>query len=87
MSANSRMRANLDTTTGFVKIIAQKSNNKILGAHIISPNAGELIQELALGIQYGASSEDIARTSHAHPGLSEALKEACLAVHAKPINA
>lgn len=86
MSANSWMRANIDETSGIVKVIVDKKTNKILGGHIVAPNAGELIQELVLGIQYGASSEDIAWVSHAHPGMSEAVKEACMAAHFKAIN-
>jgi dihydrolipoamide dehydrogenase len=83
--ANSRARANGDTS-GFVKILADKKTDQILGAHIIGANAGELIQEIVLGMEFKAASEDIARTSHAHPGLSEAVKEAALATFFKPIN-
>jgi dihydrolipoamide dehydrogenase len=83
--ANSRARANGDTD-GFVKIIACKKTDRILGAHIIGANAGELIQELVLGMEYKASAEDIARTSHGHPGLSEAVKEAALATFFKPLH-
>ncbi|RDB16494.1 Dihydrolipoyl dehydrogenase, mitochondrial [Hypsizygus marmoreus] len=84
-SANSRAKTNLDTD-GFVKIIAEKETDKILGVHIIGPNAGEMIAEGVLAIEYGASSEDIARTSHAHPTLSEAFKEAAMAAFSKPIH-
>jgi dihydrolipoamide dehydrogenase len=83
--ANSRARANGETE-GFVKIIACKNTDRILGAHIISPSAGELIQELVVGIEYKAASEDIARISHGHPGLSEAVKEAALATFFKPLH-
>jgi len=83
--ANSRARTNGDTN-GFVKILADKKTDQILGAHIIGANAGELIQEIVLGMEFKAASEDIARTSHAHPGLSEAVKEAALATFFKPIN-
>jgi len=83
--ANSRARANNDTE-GLVKILTDAKTDKILGAHIIGPNAGELISELVLGMEYGAASEDIARTCHAHPTLSEAVKEACLAAHSKAIH-
>lgn len=84
-AANSRARAN-DDFEGMVKILADKKTDKILGAWIIGPDAGELIQELVLGIEYGASSEDIGRTCHAHPTLYEAVKEACLATFSKPIH-
>ena len=83
--ANSRARANMDSD-GFVKILADKLTDKILGVHIVGPNAGEMIAESVLAIEYGASSEDIARTCHAHPTLSEAMKEAALATHDKAIH-
>ena len=83
--ANSRARANGDTS-GFVKIIADKKTDQILGAHIIGANAGELIQEIVVGMEFKAAAEDIARTSHGHPGLSEAVKEAALATYFKPIH-
>lgn len=69
-----------------VKILAEKKTDKLLGAHIIGPNAGEMISEAVIGIQYGASSEDLARTCHAHPTLSEAFKEACMAAHDRAIH-
>lgn len=69
-SANSRAKTNLDTD-GMVKFIADAETDRILGIHIIGPNAGEMIAEGTLAIEYGASSEDVARTSHAHPTLSE----------------
>ncbi|KAJ1503029.1 dihydrolipoamide dehydrogenase precursor, partial [Coelomomyces lativittatus] len=78
--ANSRAKTNADTQ-GLVKILTDKETDRILGAHIIGPNAGEMIAEATLAIEYGASSEDIARTCHAHPTLSEAFKEACMAAH------
>jgi len=84
-AANSRARAN-GSTDGFVKILAEKDTDKILGAHIIGPNAGEMIAEAVIGMEYGASSEDIARTCHAHPTLSEAFKEACMDTYDKPIH-
>lgn len=84
-AANSRARAN-GSTEGFVKVLADKTTDKILGAHIIGPNAGEMIAEAVLGMEYGASSEDIARTCHAHPTLSEAFKEACMDTYDKPIH-
>jgi dihydrolipoamide dehydrogenase len=71
---------------GFVKLLTDKKTDRLLGAHIVGANAGELIQELVLGMEYGASSEDIARTCHAHPTISEAIKEAALAAHFKPIH-
>lgn len=83
--ANSRARANLDTD-GLIKILTDKETDKVLGVHMIGPNAGEMIAEAVLGIEYGASSEDIARTCHAHPTLSEAFKEACMAAYDKPIH-
>lgn len=83
--ANSRARC-VGDTDGMVKILADKATDKILGMHIIGPNAGEMIAEGVLGMEYGAASEDIARTCHAHPTLSEALKEACMATYDKPIH-
>ncbi|KAJ7814644.1 dihydrolipoyl dehydrogenase [Mycena leptocephala] len=84
-TANSRAKTNLDTD-GFVKILTEKETDKILGVHIIGPNAGEMISEGVLAMEYGASAEDVARTTHAHPTLSEAFKEACMAAFAKPIH-
>jgi dihydrolipoamide dehydrogenase len=78
-SANGRARANADTE-GFVKILADQKSDRVLGVHIIGPDAGTLIAEAALALEYGASAEDIARTCHAHPTLNEAVKEAALAV-------
>jgi len=66
--------------------LSDAETNKVLGCHIIGPNAGELIAESVLAIEYGASCEDIARTCHAHPTLSEAVKEAALSAYSKPIN-
>jgi len=83
--ANSRARAN-GSSDGFVKILTDTETDKILGCHIIGPNAGEMIAEGVLGMEYGASSEDIARTCHAHPTLSEAFKEACMDAYDKPIH-
>jgi len=85
-SANSRARATGDFE-GMVKILADKTTDRILGMHIIGSNAGEMIAEGVLAMEYGASSEDIARTCHAHPTLSEALKEACMSTYDKPIHA
>jgi dihydrolipoamide dehydrogenase len=78
-TANGRAKANLQTD-GFVKILADKETDRVLGAHIVGPEAGDLIHEIAVAMEFGASSEDIARTCHAHPTLSEAVKEAALAV-------
>jgi dihydrolipoamide dehydrogenase len=84
-SANGRARA-IGETDGFVKILADAATDRLLGAHILGPDAGTLIAELALAIEFGASSEDVARTSHAHPSLNEAVKEAALAAHGKPLH-
>ncbi len=78
-TANGRARA-MGSTDGFVKILADRDTDRILGAHIIGPDAGTLIAELATAMEFGASAEDVARTCHAHPSLSEAVKEAALAV-------
>jgi dihydrolipoamide dehydrogenase len=85
MMANSRARA-IDDTEGVVKFISDAKTDKILGCHIMGANAGELIAEVVLGIEYGASTEDIARSCHGHPTLSEAVKEAALATFDKPIH-
>jgi dihydrolipoamide dehydrogenase len=84
-SANARARANADTE-GFVKILADAKSDRVLGVHIIGPDAGTMIAEAALAMEYGASAEDIARTTHAHPTLNEAVKEAALAVEGHPIH-
>ncbi|KAJ4255055.1 dihydrolipoamide dehydrogenase precursor [Fusarium torreyae] len=84
-AANSRAKTNLDTE-GMVKMLADPETDRILGVHIIGPNAGEMIAEGTLALEYGASSEDIARTCHAHPTLAEAFKEAAMATHAKAIH-
>jgi len=84
-AANSRAKTNLDTE-GAVKFIVEKETDRILGVHIIGPNAGEMISEGVLAIEYGASAEDIARTTHAHPTLSEAFKEAAMASYSKAIH-
>ncbi|SPJ78967.1 probable LPD1 - dihydrolipoamide dehydrogenase precursor [Fusarium torulosum] len=83
--ANSRAKTNQDTD-GMVKMLADPETDRILGVHIIGPNAGEMIAEGTLALEYGASSEDIARTCHAHPTLAEAFKEAAMATHAKAIH-
>jgi dihydrolipoamide dehydrogenase len=84
-TANGRAKVN-KTTDGFVKILADEKTDRVLGVHIIGPDAGTLIAEVTLAIEFGASSEDIARTCHAHPTLSEAIKEAALAVDKRPIH-
>ena len=83
--ANSRARTN-DETDGFVKVISDKKTDRVLGVHIINKNAGEMIHEPTLAMEYGASSEDIARTCHAHPTLMEAVKEAAMDAYDKPIH-
>jgi len=84
-TANARARTNGDTD-GFVKVLADAASDRVLGVHIIGPDAGTMIAEAALAMEFGASAEDIARTCHAHPTLSEALKEAALAVDGRPIH-
>lgn len=84
-SANSRARCNAETE-GFVKILADAQTDRIVGAHIIGPEAGDLIQELVVAMEFGGSAEDVARSSHGHPGLAEALKEAALAVADRAIH-
>lgn len=83
--ANSRAKA-VGDTAGFVKIIADAKTDRVLGAHIMSEQAGNMIAEVALAMEFCASSEDIARTCHAHPTHSEALKEAAMATYGKPIH-
>ncbi len=84
-SANGRARA-MNATEGFVKILADARTDKVLGVHIVGPEAGTLIAEVGVAMEFGASSEDIARTCHAHPTLEEAVKEAALAVSGRPIH-
>lgn len=83
--ANSRAKTNLDTE-GQVKFLIEKETDRVLGVHIMGPNAGEMIAEAVLAIEYGASAEDIARTCHAHPTLSEAFKEAAMASYDRAIH-
>ena len=83
--ANSRAKA-INDSEGFVKILADAKTDKVLGAHLIGPHAGELIAEIGIAMEFGASSEDIARTCHAHPTFSEALKEAALSVSNRSIH-
>ncbi len=84
-SANGRARA-INQTEGFVKVVADAKTDRILGAHILGPQAGDLIAELAVAMELWASSEDVARSSHAHPSLAEAVKEACLGVEGRVLN-
>ena len=84
-AANSRAKT-IDDYDGLIKVISDAKTDRILGAHIIGPGAGEMIAEAVLAIEYGASSEDIARTCHAHPTLSEAFKEACMATYDKAVH-
>tara|TARA_E500000331_G_scaffold77924_1_gene73385 strand:+ start:22690 stop:24093 length:1404 start_codon:yes stop_codon:yes gene_type:complete len=83
--ANSRAKVN-NETDGFVKILADARTDKVLGVHIIGPHSGDMIAEMALGMEFGASAEDIARTCHAHPTHTEAIKEAALSVDKRPIH-
>ena len=84
-TANGRARA-MGMTEGFVKILADKSTDRLLGAHIIGPDAGTLIAEIATAMEFGASAEDVGRICHAHPTLSEAVKEAALAVAGRALH-
>ena len=84
-AANSRAKA-IDDPEGFVKILADSVTDKVLGVHIIGHHAGEMIAEMSLAMEFGASSEDIARTCHAHPTFSEAIKEAALSVDKRQIH-
>ena len=83
--ANSRAKVN-NETDGFVKILADSATDKVLGVHIIGAHCGNMIAEMALAMEFGASAEDIARTCHAHPTHTEAIKEAALAVDKRPIH-
>ena len=83
--ANSRAKI-INEIEGFVKILAEEKTDKVLGVHIIGPHAGDMIAEMVLAIEFGASSEDIARTCHAHPTYSEAIKEAALAIDKRSIH-
>ena len=83
--ANPRAKV-VNEVEGFVKILADEKTDKVLGVHTIGPHVGDIISEVALAMEFGASSEDIARTCHPHPTFSEALKEAALAVDKRPIH-
>ena len=84
--ANGRAKAN-QTTDGFVKVLADAKTDRVLGVHVVGPQAGELIHEAAVLMEFGGSAEDLARTCHAHPTLSEAVKEAAMAVAGRAIHA
>jgi dihydrolipoamide dehydrogenase len=84
-TANGRAKVN-HTTDGFVKVLADAATDRVLGVHVVGADAGNLIHEAAVAMEFGASSEDIARTCHAHPTLSEAVKEAALAVEKRAIH-
>lgn len=84
-TANGRARS-MQHMDGFVKILADKATDRVLGAHILGYNAGEMIHELAVLMEFGGSSEDLARTCHAHPTMSEAIRESAMATYAKPIH-
>jgi dihydrolipoamide dehydrogenase len=84
-TANGRAKVNL-TTEGFVKILADAKTDRVLGVHIVGADAGNMIAEAAIAMEFGAASEDIARTCHAHPTLPEAVKEAALAVGKRAIH-
>jgi dihydrolipoamide dehydrogenase len=83
--ANGRAKT-MDETEGLVKIIADAKTDRVLGVHIVGPRASDIIPEAVATMEYGGSSEDIARTCHAHPTLSESVKEAALAVDKRTIN-
>jgi dihydrolipoamide dehydrogenase len=84
-TANGRAKVN-KTTDGFVKILADAKTDRVLGAHIVGADAGNMITEVTIAIEFGASSEDIARTCHPHPTLSEAVKEAALEVEKRALS-
>ncbi|WP_395459110.1 dihydrolipoyl dehydrogenase [Azospirillum melinis] len=84
-TANGRARAG-GNTDGFVKILSDAATDQVLGVHMIGPNVSEMIGELVLAMEFSASAEDVARTCHAHPTLSEAVKEAALAVDGRPLH-
>ena len=84
-TANGRAKVNMQTE-GFVKILADAKTDRVLGVHIVGPDAGNMIAEAAVAMEFGASAEDIARTCHAHPTLTEAIKEAAMAVAKRSIH-
>jgi dihydrolipoamide dehydrogenase len=83
--ANARART-INQMEGWVKVLADAKTDRILGVHILGPHAGDLINEAAAAINFGASSEDLARTCHVHPTLGEAMREAALAVAGRALN-
>ena len=85
LTANGRAKVN-KTTDGFIKVLADATTDRILGVHMIAPAASEMIAEAAVIMEFGGSAEDLARTCHAHPSLTEAVKEAALAVDKRPIH-
>jgi dihydrolipoamide dehydrogenase len=84
-SANSRARA-MNQTDGFVKVLADKATDRVLGVHMIGPNVSEMIQEASVLMEFSGAAEDLARTCHAHPTLSEAVREAAMAAWFKPVH-
>ena len=84
-TANGRARA-MNRAEGFVKFLADKETDRVLGVHIVGFGAGEMIHEAAVLMEFGGSSEDLGRTCHAHPTMSEAVREAALATFAKPLH-
>ena len=84
-TANGRARA-MNATEGFVKILADAKSDRVLGCHMVGPDTSHLIAEIAIAMEFSASAEDIARTCHGHPTLSEVVKEAALAVDGRPIH-
>jgi dihydrolipoamide dehydrogenase len=84
-AANGRARA-MNATDGFVKVLADARTDRLLGAHIIGPDAGSLIHELVMAMEFGGSAEDVARAFHGHPTLNEAVKEAALALHKRALH-
>jgi dihydrolipoamide dehydrogenase len=84
-SANGRARA-MSRTDGFVKVIADKATDRVLGVHIVGASAGELIQEAAVLMEFSGSAEDLARVTHSHPTMSEAVREAAMAAWFKPVH-
>ena len=84
-TANSRARCNADTD-GFVKILADAGTDRVLGVHIVGAQAGDVIQEAVIAMEFGGSAEDIARSSHGHPGMSEAIKAAAMAIGGRAIH-
>ena len=83
--ANGPARA-MNQTEGFVKFLADKVTDRVLGVHIVGFGAGDMIHECAVLMEFGGSSEDLGRTCHAHPTLSEVVREAALATHGKPLH-